>query len=241
MCRKTDDIRASKGSIALPENILASKTESSEIKNSQEKQPIDCKRTPSRRRVRFACFNNVVHESEPMSSQEFEDYYMQDEDFERCDEDIKESIIKWIRHELGRENDDQEEFSVRGLEEMIDHIQTMHCAKKSKHEESQRHIQTVLQAVREQQTSGAADLDTEKIRLVSERSSALALHQALQAAEKDESELHVADKKQPPNPPACPIPQSKPLGQDCTPPMHKSTKAQRIISFFKRASRCPCE
>jgi hypothetical protein len=234
MCRKTENmILSAKGGIALPESLLDSKTESIETKNSKDKQN-DSINKPSRRRVRFACFNNAIHESEPMSSQEFQDYYMQDEDFERCDKDIKESIIKWIRRELGREKYAQDEFTVRGLEEMIDHIQTMHCTKKSKREESQMHIQQVLQAVREQHAVGAAALDTaEQIRRVSERSSALALHQALQRAAKDESEL-VAKIQSSNHPPACRLPQPEPVNQDCAPPEHRSTTAQRMLSFFKR-------
>jgi hypothetical protein len=235
MCRETRKISAPKGPIALPavarKQRLDSPKEKIEARNSQERQR-DIKKTS--RHVRFECDNTVVHKTEPMSDEEFKAYYMQPEDFDRVDNDIRESIIKWVDHEAGKNNVDPESYSVRGLEDLIDHIKTIHCSKNSRVQEKDLHSQVVLQAVREQQTTGVGMLDTEQLRLVSERSSSLAQHRALQIAKTDESDLSVSEHMNPSNP----LLQQKPVEAKIATPTKRSGKTRRILSYLRRASQC---
>lgn len=148
------------------------------------------------RRVRFQCDrdnnNNVVvavhHDTVPMTKEEFQAYFMQPQDFERCNQGTKDSLLKWVQHKKEKTPFDEEENSIRGLEDYLDHMKNAKCPNKGRAGQNLNHIQTVLKEVRQQRMN--SNNITEKIRCISERSSRVALERAIRLAIQDENDSY---------------------------------------------------
>jgi hypothetical protein len=152
-----------------------------------------------RRRVRFqrddSCDNDVVvvhHETAAISEEELQAYFMQPQDFERCNESTKEAIQKWIRHKQEMTPIDEEHFSIRGLEEILDHMKYANCPGMGREWQRLNHVQVVLNEIRQRRrnniSSTVAPLDEEQIRCVSEQSSTAAVERAIKMAKNDRCE-----------------------------------------------------
>jgi hypothetical protein len=174
-----------------------------------------------------------------MSSLEFQAYFMQRKDYERCDKDINESVKKWMQFQAGRILFDEERFSVRGVEGVINHMKCMHCPKnQSRIQQTRMQIRAVLRACKQQPH------DVEHTRIISQSYSKAALDLALRTAERDASfVLYCSATQQPNTSNASSCSRSKHADQEeCAPPMHKDKKArlgQRFSFLRKRAASPP--
>jgi hypothetical protein len=131
-----------------------------------------------------------------MSEEEARAYYMQPEDFQRCDEDIKRTVRKWLKHVRENEPFDFEYCSVRGAEQLVDHMQRkkgINNDTRSGAEIKLHHVQDVLKEVKFQQSSSRkthrALYNVDRIRQASLRSAGESVYRAVELAEQDEEDL----------------------------------------------------
>lgn len=153
-----------------------------------------------------------VHETPPLSDEEFNAYFTQPEDSKRFDTDVKNTIQQWVDYKTKRiAHFDDEQLTLRGLEEVLDHMKcnNTRCRdqkKTSRSELKTNHIQNVLQEVNRQKrrastVSGtgaggegpSSSLDAEQLRSVSLGLSEDARKEALRIAEKDEMAVRALD------------------------------------------------
>jgi hypothetical protein len=128
-----------------------------------------------------------------MSEEEFRALCMQPEDFKRCNEDVKRTVRKWLKHANDNEPFDHVYCTTRGVEDLIDHMQRKKgIIKDSKNpvEIKSQHMQDVLKEVKRQLSSKTKQpLDVDRIRQVSLRSAGESVYRSLELAEQDEEEL----------------------------------------------------
>jgi hypothetical protein len=161
--------------------------------------------SPTSRRVKFVLDNDDdgnsggeglnIHQLEPLSEEEICSYYMQRQDFTRCDADTKEAILEWAKYQMGHR---KECPNTRGLEDLIDQLKHRMMSKKtetSRLVKKSQHVRQVLQEVSRQKSSSsrgrggvATRLDTEQIRRVSLELSKEARLRAKQVALADAEE-----------------------------------------------------
>jgi hypothetical protein len=177
---------------------IASNDDASESSTFAELTDSECsKETPREpRHVTFLVNTGPVTailETDPMSEEEARAYYMQPEDFSRCDEDIKRTVRKWLKHIRENEPFDHEYCTVRGAEPLVEHMQRkagLNNDTKIGAEIKLQHLQDVLKEIKLQKSlSKKQPLNDEKIRRASLRSASESLCRAIELAEQDEAEL----------------------------------------------------
>jgi hypothetical protein len=130
----------------------------------------------------------TFYEQEPISEAEALDYYMQPEDFVRCDTDVKTSIVLWLKSKKGGGEFDEDTNTIRGLEELFDSMKHQND-NKGRHYAKLQHIKLVMEEVdRQQRLNRGKHLNDEKIRQVSLKSSEEPLQRAIYMGEWDEAE-----------------------------------------------------
>jgi hypothetical protein len=137
----------------------------------------------------------VVHEREPLSEEEVCSYYMQSQDFARCDKETKETILEWAKYQMGHRKEFGQFHTTRGLEDLLDQLKYRMTISPKKTDTSSRlvkksqHVRQVLQEVNRQKSKrGAKLLDGEQIRRVSLELSEEARIRAKQVAALDAKE-----------------------------------------------------
>jgi hypothetical protein len=161
--------------------------------------------SPTTRRVKLAIGNEHddgnsgggeglnVHHLEPLSEEEIRSYYMQRQDFKRCDADTKETILEWAKYQMGHR---KECPNIRGLEDLLDQLK-FRMAKKTENNnrlvKKSQHVRKVLQEVSRQKSTRVGGvtttrLDSEQIRRVSLELSKDARIRAKKVALADEKE-----------------------------------------------------
>eukprot|EP00522_Entomoneis_paludosa_P005939 CAMPEP_0172460572 /NCGR_PEP_ID=MMETSP1065-20121228/37391_1 /TAXON_ID=265537 /ORGANISM="Amphiprora paludosa, Strain CCMP125" /LENGTH=296 /DNA_ID=CAMNT_0013215633 /DNA_START=184 /DNA_END=1071 /DNA_ORIENTATION=+ len=121
----------------------------------------------------------VDHVGEAMTEQEVQSYYMQEADFRRCDADVELTSFRWEKARKGRSQFDEEENTLRGLEDVIG-------ADPKRESLRIRHVQDVLTETMKQRAHGKEILDWEKIRHVAEKTSKQSTKTAHEIAQQDE-------------------------------------------------------
>jgi hypothetical protein len=130
----------------------------------------------------------TFYQQEPISEAEALDYYMQPEDFVRCDTDVKTSIVLWLKNKKGQGEFDEDFNTIRGLEELFDSMKHQND-NKGRHYARLQHVKLVMEEVyRQHRSYSDRQLDAEKIRQVSLKSSEEALQRAIFMGERDEAE-----------------------------------------------------
>jgi hypothetical protein len=234
------------------ETVVSDVTTISTDNDEDSRCSCETRMKPCTRQVRFDDDIVIHKETGVMSKAEFRAYYMQLHDLERCHMDVKETIKKWLRHFGGRTTFDDERFTIRGLEGLLDHLKHMNCMTKSRASLKDQHCKAVLKEYI-RQTRVASSFSSrnleEKVRAISERFSAAALKRAIKLGENDA--LHVASLSSSPlggarfnSDPILRL--SRPVKaidcRECARPIQRSKKERGVLSFLKkRSSRSPCE
>lgn len=145
----------------------------------------DTHETHGTRRVQFHDEIVVHKETMVMSEEEFQAYYLQVQDFERFNMDVKETTMKWLQHLAERAAFDEERFTIRGLEAFMDHLMHLSCKKKTCTGRKDQHCKAVLKEYRRQTGAVSSRYMEEKVRAMSERFSAAAVKQAIKLGKTD--------------------------------------------------------
>jgi hypothetical protein len=135
---------------------------------------------------------SAILETDSISEEEERAYYMQPDDFKRCDEEIKRTVRKWLKRANENEPFDHEYCTTRGTEQLIDHMQRKRGLLKDSRsfaEIKSQHMEDVLKEVKRQQSSKTYPLNEDRIRQVSLRSAGESVYRSLEFAEQDEEEL----------------------------------------------------
>jgi hypothetical protein len=173
-----------------------------------------------------------------MSSLELQAYFMQGKDYERCDKDINESVKKWVHFQAGRiAAFDEEQFSVRGVEGVVNHIKCLRCPKKpSRIQQTKLQIRAVLKASKYQPEN------VEQLRYISQSYSKAALDLAVRTGERDAAwvlRTTAAQDENPANSSSSRSSSKHPFQQECATPVHKDKKARlgQRFSFLRQQAR----
>jgi hypothetical protein len=135
----------------------------------------------------------TVHQLDPMSEEEVSSYYMQRQDFTRCDADTKETILEWAKYQMGHRKEFGQFHTTRGLEDLLDQMKYRMTgptkkSESSRHVKKVQHVQEVLHEVSRQKSARGVMLDTEQLRRVSLELSKEARERAKQVAVADAKE-----------------------------------------------------
>ena len=136
-----------------------------------------------RRKVQFPDSESrlvTIRELDPITSAESDKYYMHKDDFLRCDRDVEMTSFRWENHLSGRIPFDEENNTLRGLEEMFEDT--------NRSDIRSSHLRNVLEEMNRQRRSGKKQLDWHRIREASMRMSSEATRRAVEVAQKDEEE-----------------------------------------------------
>jgi hypothetical protein len=136
----------------------------------------------------------VVHDTEPMTEEEFSAYFLHADDMQRFTKDMEDTVRNYVNYRLGRTSSfDHDSCTIRGLEEVLDH---MKCNTKngtrrdSRVDVKTQHKQEVLAEVRRQQTAGDKTLlDEDQVRQISLRFSEDDANRAAIMASRDAEEV----------------------------------------------------
>ena len=123
-------------------------------------------------------------EGDAFTEAELKAYFMQDEDFRRCDADVELTTFRWEKHKKSRMPFDEKENTLRGLEEVIVYDQKRESARI-------KHVQDIVTETRKQRIKGKIDLDWEKIRSIGLKTSVDAAKRAREIGAQDEKDAKV--------------------------------------------------
>jgi len=160
---------------------MASYTNRSERSHEQNEDALS-KDELKKRKVRIHEQVTLVdHVGEGMTEEEMASYYMQEEDFRRCDADVELTTFRWEKAKKRGGKFDEAENSLRGLEDVI--------APDARRENLRnRHTQSILTETMKQRAAGNEILDWEKIRSVAEKTSKISAKYAEDVANQDSLE-----------------------------------------------------
>ncbi|KAL7580037.1 hypothetical protein ACA910_005022 [Epithemia clementina (nom. ined.)] len=126
--------------------------------------------------------NVTVHtEKDSWTDAELKSYFMQEEDFRRCDADVELTTYRWEKHRKSKMPFDDKQNTIRGLEEII-------CYNQKRDACRNKHLQDVLTETRKQRLKGKTELDWEKIRDIAIKTSNEASKHARHVGEEDEKD-----------------------------------------------------
>jgi hypothetical protein len=144
----------------------------------------------------------VFHATEPMTEEEFSSYFIQSDDMQRFNKDMEETIRKYVDYRLGKASFDLDSWTIRGLEEILDHMKcntkNVNKRRDSRVDIKAQHKQEVLAEVRRQQQQQQmaavngkkkAPLDVEQVRQVSLRLSENDANRAALMARRDREDV----------------------------------------------------
>lgn len=133
----------------------------------------------AKRKVRIDEQVTIVQDNaEEITAVEKKNYYMQEEDFRRCDIDVELTTFRWEKAKKGKQKFDEKELTIRGLEDIL-----LHDPKKDNLRS--RHVQDVLTETVKQRAQGKKDLDWERIRQAAEKTSKVSTKAAADVGEQD--------------------------------------------------------
>ena len=115
------------------------------------------------------------------TDEDFQHYFMQEEDFNRCDADIELTTFRWEKHKRSKMPFDEKVNTIRGLEEILHYDPKREAART-------KHVQDVLTESLKQKVNGNTELDWEKVRAVALRTSHDAERRARQLGAQDEKD-----------------------------------------------------
>jgi hypothetical protein len=156
----------------------------SERKSLFGEDPPPTEQEAAKRRVKFCEPLFDVYEIEKVDNAIKDQYWMNDEDFDRIETDLKVTQFRYENYKNGKIPFDEEQNTVRGLESMIsdDNLDMkMH-----------KHQQSVLHEIHQQKAVHGCVFDWEKVRLTSEKFSAKCRANAAEVGKQDEIDFKEA-------------------------------------------------
>ena len=135
------------------------------------------------RKVKFADEPQLetLHEVDQVSPEDKPNYWMNSDDFDRLDNEVKLMKFRWENHKSGKIKLDENTSTIRGLELMLKDPEL----KKARGVQPWSHARSVLQEIHRQKTE-EKEMDWEKVRKESLKSSSVGVENAIVTGKADE-------------------------------------------------------
>lgn len=125
----------------------------------------------------------IVHEVDQVAPEDKYNYWMSGEDFDRLDNEVKLVRFRWENHKTGKIKMDEKTTSIRGLEHMLKDPEL----KKKRGVQPWQHTRCVLEEIHRQKTDNK-EIDWEKVRAESLRSSSVGVEYGYVTGKADEED-----------------------------------------------------